>query len=154
MSRAYVWFLLSLICLTGCSDDDGDSSAATLDMNGTWSLSASPTSPPRTVACTGTLSSISGDPLCAGFDLEIVQAGSGFTGASSVPFCGADIAVVGSVAGTSVAGQFSEDRGGSVITVGFSGLGSGDSLTVDIDSVSATGGSCTTTGFYLATRQP
>ncbi len=142
MSRPVL--LLLLICLTGCSDDDGVSSATTLDMNGTWSLSASATSPPRAVACT----------LCAGFDLEIVQAGSGFTGAGAVPFCGADIAVVGSVTGTSVAGQFSEHRDGVVITLGFSGLGSGDSLTLDVDSATATGGSCTTAGFYLATRQP
>ena len=148
--RVVVLLAMSAWMLTGCSDDDV-SSTPDLNMNGTWSFSASINSPPRAVACTGTLSSMSGQSLCDAFEVDIAQTESSIGGSSTSTFCGLDFQVTGSVDGSSVNGQFIEDSGTDVFTVPFTGQGSAGTLTVDVESFSTPGGFCTTTGTYTAT---
>ena len=145
-----------LLVAIGCSsgDDDGEFIDPAVDMTGTWSFAASTSKPPQAAACTGTLSSFSGQPLCGSLGLEIEQDGATFTGTSTAEFCSATHTIAGEVTGTGVSGVITSSDGSDVEQVTFSGQVSGDSATFDVERLTVAGSSdfCTLTGTYNAFR--
>jgi len=144
--------VMALVVVPGCSSSDDPMSDE--DMTGLWTLTADAGSPPKTLVCSGGHAGLANLTLCSPFDLDLDQVGSSFSGTSSQAYCLADFATTGTVNGDDLAGEIVIDGGASLQRLTFTGTVTGDTAVIDPGSFSVDGltGSCTTSGFYDATR--
>ena len=148
--------LLVVLATASCSDDGDDTTnpAPEVDLTGRWSFTASASSPPRAVACTGDLSPLAGTELCDAFELNLEQIEAVLVGNQTKPFCDAIPSMVATVSGTSVSGSVTLAAPLSIRKVTFDGVVSTNSGTFDPDVLTETGstGSCSLSGSYNAAR--
>ena len=87
--RAIAAAALALCVVAAAACDDDDSDPAQVDMEGIWTFTASPSSPPRAVTCTGNLAGETGN-LCASFQIDVRQDEESISGSGTERACDAD----------------------------------------------------------------
>ncbi len=157
MRRQLGWMnvavVLALLLCPACDDDDYTVDPVPVDTSGTWSFTASPSDPPRTMSCTGDLVGTVWS-FCDFFVLSVTQAEDAFSGAAAIEYCGAAFSVSGTVTGSAISGTFVSSDDVHTYRLFFSGVVSENAMivapvTFTVDGLS---GACSMAGEYWGER--